>query len=528
RRIIVLLLIVFVDLLGFGVLIPLIPFYAVRLRLTPEWVTLVNPLVSNTWTGVEARGALGLPGSLGDTAPGLISLNAHFTQAEFFPNEGPDVLASEVAAAFTDYSGSLIFSVGCHSGLSVPDGAGLPQAGGDWAQAFLSRRATFIGNTGYGYGDSDLIAYSERLMVNFVGELADWSEGPPTAGWALMRAKQLYFNSLAAGAFSLYDEKVLSEMTYYGLPMLGVSVPRPSSTPFGGASVTAAGNAGPLEGPAGLGVAASGTAALQQLSLDFTYTPTTGSRGTYYTVAGSTDVFAAGGRPVQPQASLNITQTGVYAQGVLWTGGSFTEITGFDPLIAQTITDATSYHPTEPEFTDRGELYPATVAIVNRFLGIDGVGHERLVVVPGQFRAGGAVTGTERLYTHLDFDIYYAPFEAQDFVAPSLWAVTATLESDARVTFQVLVTDDRGSVARVVVLYRPLSSGTWTKLDLPYDAASRTAALNTALPLEPVEFVVQAVDATGNVALGLDHGQAFVAPTAAPVKIYLPLINQGT
>jgi DHA1 family tetracycline resistance protein-like MFS transporter len=46
RRIRVLLLIVFVDLLGFGVLIPLIPFYALRLGLTPEWVTLVIALHS--------------------------------------------------------------------------------------------------------------------------------------------------------------------------------------------------------------------------------------------------------------------------------------------------------------------------------------------------------------------------------------------------------------------------------------------------------------------------------------------------
>jgi DHA1 family tetracycline resistance protein-like MFS transporter len=46
RRVAVLLLIVFVDLLGFGVLIPLIPFYAVRLGLSPEWVTLVIALHS--------------------------------------------------------------------------------------------------------------------------------------------------------------------------------------------------------------------------------------------------------------------------------------------------------------------------------------------------------------------------------------------------------------------------------------------------------------------------------------------------
>lgn len=46
RRIAILLLIVFVDLLGFGVLIPLIPFYAVRLGLPAEAVTLVIALHS--------------------------------------------------------------------------------------------------------------------------------------------------------------------------------------------------------------------------------------------------------------------------------------------------------------------------------------------------------------------------------------------------------------------------------------------------------------------------------------------------
>ncbi|MCC6173433.1 MAG: MFS transporter [Gammaproteobacteria bacterium] len=46
RRVVVLLLIVFVDLLGFGVLIPLIPFYAVRLGLPAEAVTLVIALHS--------------------------------------------------------------------------------------------------------------------------------------------------------------------------------------------------------------------------------------------------------------------------------------------------------------------------------------------------------------------------------------------------------------------------------------------------------------------------------------------------
>lgn len=42
----VLLLVVFVDLLGFGLLIPLIPFYAERLGLSPGWITFVIALHS--------------------------------------------------------------------------------------------------------------------------------------------------------------------------------------------------------------------------------------------------------------------------------------------------------------------------------------------------------------------------------------------------------------------------------------------------------------------------------------------------
>lgn len=46
RRMAVLWLVVFVDLLGFGVLIPLVPFYGLRLGLSADWVTLIIALHS--------------------------------------------------------------------------------------------------------------------------------------------------------------------------------------------------------------------------------------------------------------------------------------------------------------------------------------------------------------------------------------------------------------------------------------------------------------------------------------------------
>ena len=44
RRLAVLFGVVFVDMLGFGILLPLIPFYGVRLGLSADWLTLVISL----------------------------------------------------------------------------------------------------------------------------------------------------------------------------------------------------------------------------------------------------------------------------------------------------------------------------------------------------------------------------------------------------------------------------------------------------------------------------------------------------
>jgi hypothetical protein len=174
-------------------------------------VGTITPLIDNNWTATDFRNNLFALG----TAQDMVSMNSHFQHFNFFPNTADNVFAIEVTGT-TDYQGSLIFSVGCHAGLNVADNQAFSvPTGTDWAQSFMRQGATYIGSTGFAYGDSDLIAYSEQLMVNFVNELGD--DGP--VGEALLDAKQLYYNSIGGGSFSNYDEKVLAEMTLYGLPM---------------------------------------------------------------------------------------------------------------------------------------------------------------------------------------------------------------------------------------------------------------------------------------------------------------------
>src|SRR5262249_31043369 len=148
------------------------------------------------------------------TARNLNSLNSHFAHNRFFPNDENNVYATEITGT-TDYRGSLVFSVGCHSGLNVPDeDFETVQLGTDWPQAFLRQGASgFIGNTGFGYGDSDLISYSERVMANFAEELGATGGAIPTVGGALLNAKQRYYNSIGAAALTNYDEKAMGIMT---------------------------------------------------------------------------------------------------------------------------------------------------------------------------------------------------------------------------------------------------------------------------------------------------------------------------
>src|SRR5262249_19702899 len=117
----------------------------------------------------------------------LMSINGHFSHYDSIPADlsagsfRADQLleptaASDQAAYFRNgTSPSLLYSVGCHSGLNVVDGAiadGVDAFySADFPQAVLKQGGNWIGNTGYGYGDSDLIGYSERLSVLFTKQI---------------------------------------------------------------------------------------------------------------------------------------------------------------------------------------------------------------------------------------------------------------------------------------------------------------------------------------------------------------------
>ena len=162
----------------------------------------------------------------------MVGVNAHYTHYQILPasimsdpNTPPYTVANlgrdaGTGATSTLY-GSIVYTTGCHSGLSVNDQAAVSQ-GTDFAQVMTNAGAMFIGNTGFTYGDSSSIALSETLMTDLV---TNFGIQNMTVGHALLLAKQQYLTQSNVTGFTAFDEKVLNVSTLYGLPQYGLVFP---------------------------------------------------------------------------------------------------------------------------------------------------------------------------------------------------------------------------------------------------------------------------------------------------------------
>ncbi|MDP8911188.1 MAG: hypothetical protein M3M94_03890, partial [Actinomycetota bacterium] len=127
----------------------------------------------------------------------------------------------------------IVFTMGCHGGLNVANTLiASPTADQtarlrDWTESWLGRQrsAVYFANTGFGYGDTEANALSERLMSTFARNLGEGG----TVGEDWLRSVHEYFTT--AGAYSVYDEKALLEATFYGLPFWRLADSAAASAP---------------------------------------------------------------------------------------------------------------------------------------------------------------------------------------------------------------------------------------------------------------------------------------------------------
>ncbi|MGH2513844.1 MAG: C25 family cysteine peptidase, partial [Candidatus Limnocylindrales bacterium] len=399
--------------------------------------TLIDQPDSTTpWTDAQLLANL-FP--VGGATPLVDSINAHYDHTALLPsagNAGTDSqleTAADIAARSSagQLAGRVLFTMGCHAGLAVPD-AYIPGASAadatlklDWAQALSNAGVSvYVANTGYGIGDTTSVAYSERLMALYAKEL----DGSLTAGQALVYAKQAYYGSL--GAVGVYDLKVLQQAAFYGLPFWYVG-----SAPVVGSKPPSAPAAPPLPGTIQTDPL-SGLAALP-LSLSQNFRQVTTSRGTYWVVQnpdGSTeDPQVTQYEPLQPTTSLSVVTGGQTAHGALITGLISHDVSNVNPVLSTPTIDLSA---SSPEVKTGDAAWPASIATITNSTAPYGRAQD-VVVTPGQF-IGSTTDGTgrQRLYDQVGLSVLYAPDSSTDFNPPTI----ATSRGDAvgtNITFTV-------------------------------------------------------------------------------------------
>ncbi len=489
-------------------------------------------LINDTWTADELRcRGFGIPvsGLSGCAAPSIGGVNAHFAHYGALSANGFDTLSLDDFMTSTDLAGaaiqgSLIFSMGCHAGFNAPDrdseaadpGLGIDPAL-DFAQAMAIQQALFVASTGFGLGDTVGLGGTEKLLANFAGELMP---GDVAAGAALVSAKRSYVNSLSA--MTVYDEKSTIQTTMYGLPMYRI--------------VTGAGALAP-----GQVQAATSSLALPVPSLSLTtidgaittaqvipYAEHVTPDGTYFDAGG--DVQSTGARPVQPRVVVE-PPPGVPVHSAMLLGGAYTEIAGFDPVIASPNTELI-VNPEEPQVCLRS-FWPSTLSTINSLTGPDGL-EQAVVFLPAEFLctspAGSPVTGLERVYSALTFELLRC--ESADFVPPIIHRVELVMDNGT--VHATVDASDASGIVKLVALRLSADLIVPTILNV---APGDTGPFEMTIPDMGAEdrLVIQVLDGACNMstatgkgaklkAMLIDAGadKAFVPgdPVNFPVKVF--------
>lgn len=482
---------------------------------TPRDIAPTDPL---SWTADDLRELLLV------NRYDIAFLAGHFSASSTLAADySTRMLAAELAASPVDMTNMLVFSAGCHAGYNIVNEHGIPNVTvePDWAAAFAEEGATLIAGSGYQYGDTDIIEYSEKLYLLFSQQLRAGT-GPVAVGQALVSAKHAYL--METSELRPIHEKSLLEATLFGLPMLKIDMPAGRGNPtvepsLVGGTTPFTSNPGQTLGLAYADISVMPTLTLVNQELDIVGNVEGSVMASY--LAGGDGVVVNPAEPILPLESVNVGVADTVLRGVGFRGGVYTDLAGILPLTGAATTEVRGVHA--PFLTS--VFYPVQMQQVNYFGQlVNGMDDSVMLnVTPAQFLSdnAGSLTGTLRQYDALDFRLYYSSYIAQSAISGNVPALAAppsiaqvdAIPGDDNVTFQARVTGDPATgIQEVWVTYTGsgMLSGLWQSLDLEQsdnDSSLWTATLPlNGVPADEVRFMVRAANGVGLVSAATNLG----------------------
>jgi len=442
--------------------------------------SVTSSLIGETWTKNDLSTAL-------NSSPSVAVIESHYDQSRLLPaNEN---LAGTQTNLFdvNEYLAlgsppSFMLTPGCHSALWL---FGVT----NWADT-----NSLLGNYGYGYGDSDTVALSERLV-----ELTAKRLGSMTIGEAQRAATFAYL----AGLYTItpYDLKVMEEFTLFGLPMARVATTTTSTA----APLTTLAAATSTPEPMVFNDPYTGLESTSS-SLDYNDLTSLSPTPSTWKDAGY-DLLTVRGRAILPQQTVDVTAAGRQAAGVLVTGLTSSTKAPFDPVIFNPIAGeqytpggtTNGFEPTAGEIT-----FPASIqSVVKQVIGDDGDWHDQIVIVPARHYTDPGSNQIE-FFTNVQLQTIYRPAGWAGPSAVPTIEKTIGRYGNGVVHFDVTIEPPAGgSTKRVLVLFRQEgSSGPWQSVDLA--SADGVHWLGGRPPADsnatgPFEYFLQGVDNDGDV-----------------------------
>jgi CSLREA domain-containing protein len=484
----------------------------------PIWPTVLGGTVmvgGITWKAIRPWSATdAITGVLASASPASIdALNGHYNQYELEAADGS--LATTAQATSANLAARILFTMGCHGGLNVADTLPGGSATGkylDWPELYArDQAAVYIGNTGFGYGDTASIALSERLLALYARNLHSNAD---SVGEEWAETLGQYFAT--AGAYDVYDEKVMEETTFYGLPFwhFGTAPVAPLS-----GSLSSVNFAKPLTRASGLNPTVASASALST-SVD----PVTGTQSSTvsFPAAGDTTQSQFGlYRPILPITSQEVTSSTGPATGVWIKSLASLDTANVTPKIGYPTIDLSAHEPA-PDF--QPIFFPSSpFTLEHSFV----FGNERdYLNVSDQFRPHDPADGqgTERHFASGTFEVFYG--NASDRIAPLISDVQVTFASGTA-NVAVRAIDASSNVAEVAVL---VNDGTWHYLQLTQSSDPTLWTGSIAVTKDP-EVFAEATDGT-NVSYSANKGSNFTsvpadAPSPALITLSAPFGTYG-
>jgi len=453
-------------------------------------------------------GATDLRNALLTTPPHkIVTINTHANHYSFGAPDlaDPVLTTSDLEAESAHLTGTILISSGCHSGLPVPPVVGEPNPL-DLPQEMARKEVlAYIGNTGYGWGLLQGKGLTETLVSTINENIRNADS--ITIGKAMAQAKRTYL--LEEKRYDVFDEKVLHELTLFGIPNLlivNTLSKKPEKPELPAPDGPDSGCADGICLSKRLSVPSTKTSlppGVTELELNFSFSPETYQQintpdGDYYCLNG----LASGevGDTIQPRFVYNSSLSGTNAHGVLFTGGIYSTESSFDPVVAVPrstyIGQGEGPLPLVSTFTPCVRVSYGTSGGSTQKI-IDQNGFTNMVVHTGLF---DSISEEQSRFETMQFVIYYSP-EA-DTIPPLVTDPGPTgfhTIEGMNAHFSVPVSDDSG-IFRVLITYLEADNTSWQSLDLAYDNPSNTWNGDLTI-MHPIIYFAQAVDNKGNVGL---------------------------